>query len=460
VHLRKVKLGGDRLLRIPATTPGQVVPSPELLARLHAGPDLASVINAEYRDALPRGWQLSWGRVSPVPLLTDTSRLTQLTVRAFDEFERACAQLWARTSPLAPWQEVSDPSHRPWQNDPAPWSVRRLDVIIGQQGSIRVAENDEMPGGIVHAFFLDEAYGINQERWHHALQWLTAEGPLVYIVSHDWSEPYIHETEWLVGHLRRLGYPVDMVTTDDLHRLDIRTNGVYLNGSRVGTFWRLFPLFEMHGALEAIADLAREGHVRLVPEITTWGDKAWLGMFWQFNDFFGSVLSDDVFRLLCEVIPRSSLIVNGKFMRPYTLTDGTEVSEVDELFRLPETQRNAMILKVCGANRRSTRSLGVVMGRGNSRKRWTSLIQELLSLGEPVLLQEFFDPAPMQFPVASVLLGPTPRAEPDFTARFLLRPWSIGGQLISCTAFGVPQETRRLHGSTQGCEVPVDLDAS
>jgi hypothetical protein len=58
--------------------------------------------------------------------------------------------------------------------------------------------------------------------------------------------------------------------------------------------------------------------------------------------------------------------------------------------------------------------------------------------------------------VWSVLDG-RPKAENPFNGKLLIRPWVIGGRLVSATAFLAAPNTTKLHGTTTGAEIPLNF---
>lgn len=454
-----------------------------LFHKLNGGPDFRAIANDKYRVVLPEGWRLSYGYVSPTALVADTAKLRALTVDAFDEFERVCSTTLLADLPA--WHDVkhvisrgveaTDGTLRDYLSAGTPFSVRRLDIVVSDEGPT-VSENDEMPGGLVDAYWLDRSYGVNQERWKRALEYLTANGPLVFVVSDDWGRPYIPEVRWFVAHLREQGYAAHVLTTSEAEQLDVGARGVYMETGRVGTIYRLFPIFEAKGVLADIVRAASDGLVRLVPELASWGNKSWFAVFWQELDYFRSNLSSEVFELLCQTIPSSTVASARSWFPDYTfleddfpqavVVDGEklEVESYDHLLALPKRRRGKLVLKAAGAHRKAARSYGVVIGRSHknsSRMQWEKAIDGLFALGAPVVMQAYSQPTTHQLPLWSVLGSggmSSPEFDPEFDSRVLLRPWSIGGELVTCTAFVSHSSVHKLHGTTRGAQVPLDLN--
>jgi hypothetical protein len=435
----------------------------QLFHNLSSGPNFRGITHAKHDGNLPDEWRLSFGRVATKPLLGDASWYTTVTATAFADFERACAQLLRSDVGQSVAQTVtagvqtSQWVQQAYLAHPAPFSIRRLDIVISNTGPV-VCENDEMPGGIVHAYWLDYIYGINQRRWNQALRWLANNGLLVFAVSADWSAPYIQEVAWFVQHLTSRGFNVRMVTSNEPQRLHQGPKGVYLDGQLIGTVWRLFPVFEVQGTFSWLVDAARQGKIRLVPELASWGNKAWMGIFWQHQDFFRQVMNPQAFGLLTQVLPYTRLIgLDGSF--PTAIRHKgrlVDLSTYQEVRGLGQRPREATLAKLCGANPNASRSHGVVLGVTCSGAKWGRLLDELIGMDAPVALQEFRPPARMNVPVWSVL-GDRPELEEGFVGKVLVRPWAINGQLVSATAFVSAPGAQKLHGTTTGAEIPLQF---
>ncbi|HXH26972.1 MAG TPA: hypothetical protein VNG90_03675 [Candidatus Acidoferrum sp.] len=434
-------------------------------------PDFHSIVNEKY-DRLPKeGWKPSWGRISPLPLTGDTALLTNLVVNAFDEYERCCLSLTQGSDLLyydafviPALQGVPSPVLKHYLSGKltAPWGVRRLDVSIDKDGNPLVWETDEHPGGVADAYALDMAYGVNQTRWKLAIASLTKRGKLIFVVSSKWSSVYVQEMRWLAEQWDKVGAgSVAMVTTDELDQLQVGHDGqLYHRVSdgprhKVGTIWRLFPLFEIDQRLMDLVDMASAGTIAMVPEVAPWGNKAWLGIFWELHDYFRQHMSNASFELLQKTIPPSSLV---RSQRDFPQTVGMcTIASYEELRQLGGQARNNLVLKVAGATEQSTRSYGVYLGKTFTNTRWPEQVDKAFAAGAPVLLQQYRAPATYTIPVWSVLneLG---RLQPeDFNCRVLLRPWYINGMLVSCPVLACPTNMSKTHGCVDAAQIPLDL---
>jgi hypothetical protein len=456
----KTVTGGNQVFTVPTNTRGNPA---QLLHNLNLGPNLRGITHADYDSRLPQGWRLSFGRVPDRPFAGDTSWFTALAASAFGEFERASASLLrsddrSRVIPsIANGIATSRAMRAAYLDASSPFSIRRLDVVLSEQGPA-VCENDEMPGGLVHAYWLDRVYGVNQRRWEQALRWLTSRGTLVFAVSTNWSAPYVQEISWLVQHLQNIGYAVKMVTDKKIHRVSTTGQDVSVDGQKVGAVWRLFPIFEAHGLFSRFVEAAQRNQLRLVPELASWGNKAWMGIFWQEQEFFRANMSPAAFRLLQGTLPYTS-VVNSVASFPLTIQIGedlVQVSSYDDLKALPMRQRKQIVAKSCGAHPRAARSHSVVIGGSVSGAKWAQLLDQLIGLDVPFILQRFRPPSRLQVPVWSVLSG-EPKLENPFTGKVLVRPWVINGQLVSATAFVTTPDATKLHGTTTGAEVPLSF---
>jgi hypothetical protein len=450
------------MMRIPAASvshPAQLEP---LLRRLHAGPSTRDIVHPDYIHTLPSDWQLSFGRVSPQPLHGDAGAFSALAATAFAEFERACAQLLANRTDIRRLILAGvdiDPQLASHYLNPAtaPFSIRRLDAVVVDSNTLAIPESDEMPGGVVHGYWLDYAYGINQPRWEACLSYLTNRGPLVFVVSDNWSQVYLRDTIWFAQHLTARGYPAAVVSTNEVgRRLRVNPRSVTLDGRPVGTIWRLFPIFEATGPLVPLIQAASDGIVRLVPEFASWGNKTWFAIFWQEQDFFSRHISHHSMRILQRALPYSVIANTGRPFE-FTLAKGTKLhfARFEDLLGLSQGPRRDMVVKVGGANLKSARSYGVVLGESISTKNWVAGLTHLTHLGAPIILQQFHEPARFDLQVLNVLNGSNQIEQ--YPARLLLRPWVIGGHLAGCT--GIASESRRLHGSTGSCQIPVQFSA-
>lgn len=433
-----------------------------LFETLNSGPNFRAITSARH-DTLPTGWRLSFGRVSPVAFQGNAAALSKLAVSTLGSFEMACAQLLQRNAPVeitAGIQTHEDMLQ--YYVSGSPFSVRRLDLVVGENNHVAISENDEMPGGIVHAYLLDYAYGINQERWTQAFEYLCSAGGLVFVVSDEWSAPYVNEIKWFVWHLQQRGYDVDFVLASNAQqRLQVRATDVLLDKSRtVGTIWRLFPIFETKGILAELVRAAYDKKVRMAPEFASWGNKAWMATFWQQQTYFRQALGADTFELLRSTIPYAEVASSDQdFPRNILTEEGfVELSSMNDLESLPKGSRRQLVLKTTGAHQNAARSFGVLMGTSykGSAVKWAEQVRPMFKLGAPVLLQSYIRPALTNVPAWNVLSGNV-QAEPEFEGRILLRPWVVGGALLSCTAFVVPNTMTKIHGNAAGIEVPLDL---
>jgi hypothetical protein len=452
---------------LPSPEPEATLPTwiPALLKGLNDGPDLTESADPKRQKKLPAQWRLSTSRISPSPAPADDG-LAQLSVRAFEDFEHACARLASACPEVAALslQGVSlDPRLASiYSMNTAPFSARRLDTIVDDIGHRWVIESDEMPGGLAVAYHLDTTYGVNGNRWEHLWKDLTKDGPLVFLVSTDWGRQYVTEFAWLVEHLKRKSYPVHLVTTDQAESLSTDVNGlVRLGSTRIGTIWRQFPIFEAKGRLSEIVEAAYRGGVRLLPEFASWGNKIWFGLFWRYKEHFVEHLPTDSYRLIEESFPNSKLISteNDYPLRFSTTRGEIDIASPQELLGLTRAQRQSLVIKVAGANRHSSRSRGVLVGLNSSNSAWQTGVARFLSMnaefGIPLILQEMHRAATVSLPVFNA----RDMTAEVFSARVLERPWTVAGVLTSSILHCIPATTHRLHGSVDMCELPRRLSS-
>ncbi len=425
----------------------------ELTKRLNQGPDLAAAIaDKECALELPKDSRISWYRIPNDPLQCDLGDLTQI-LKAFSEFEVASSKLVNASTEVQKRLfagVVVDPklvSSYLFPSVPE-FSVRRPDLHFTGEG-VFASENDEMPGGFAELCFLDFAMGINQERWERCFEWLTAKGRLLFVVSHDWSKCYIPEMTWLTSYMKSKGFDVDLVTTDHLDALQVTNEGVFDSTGKIGTIWRQFPIFEATGKLVDLVLASQEDRVRMIPEFAHFGNKVWFSLFRSHHAFFREALDPDTLELLDQVLPDSHLVQSAHDF-PMRV-DGVSVSSLEELMKLPPEKRDALVMKVSGANPFSARSYGVLMGHGLTQQTWESWIWDKLSDQRPFIVQRRLETGVVQMPVFNTKLD---RGE-LFNCRVLLRPWMVGGEIVSVHSCAVPSNTLRNHGRVDMAVAPV-----
>lgn len=443
------------------SAPRFVTLSPEvdgIVTRLNDGPDLASSIaNTQHALELPTGSKISWQRVAPEPIQCDERYVTGI-VQALQRFQDVSGKLLRKKEQVrdlifAGVDMEPDPELRNMYLFPGVdhFSVDRADLHYRGRAGLFASEIDEMPGGFAELVHVDKVYGVNQDRWKQCFDWLFQEGPLLFLVSHNWSKVYFPEIRWLVSYLRERGYPAHFLSTEHVQELQILPDGVRYKGERIGTIWRQFPVFETQGMLKDVVRGSQQKIVRMVPEFGHFGNKAWFSVFWRYQDFFARELDSNTLSLLKEVLPDSSIVIPGK---PFVSTiKGRTIGTLQELREMSEEGRNALVLKVCGANTLAARSYGVLMGHGLSQKVWADWIDERMAKDQPFIIQSRVDTA-----VARVAVKNTKYGHPElFSCRVLLRPWVVGGQLVSIHACAVPSSTLRVHGRVDMAIVPVEF---
>ena len=438
----------------PFSIPDSVL---QTIQKLNEGPDLAATMtDHKFAAELPEGSRISWLRVAPEPLQLDTTQLTDI-LNALATFEELCNELVRKDKgvqklllsgvDLLPDSEVAKAYLFPLVQR---FSIDRPDLHYTGQGITPFAsEIDEMPGGLPDLVHLDHVYGINQDRWAEAFNWLCQEGPLVFVVSHEWSECYIPQTTWLVEHLQSLGYPARILTTDQIERIQIRNDGLYLNEERIGTIWRQFPIFEVQGHLANIVMASYEGKVRMVPELAHFGNKAWFSVFRSHEAFYKSRMEGEVFDLLDKVLPHSYAIDADHNPFPIVMPELT-IPSLEALKNLPEAKRDWLVLKVCGANNLAARSYGVLMGMGIKQQDWAQWIDDRMSSGQPFVVQTRLQQGVGRIPVMNTKTG----IAELFSCRVLARPWTINGKLVSVHGCAVPSQFYKVHGMVDMAVVP------
>jgi len=433
----------------------------QIIADLNAGPNLAEAIaDKAFAAELPTDSRISWIRVVPEPLTLDV-RAVEKVLAALRSFEVACNQLVSDNPEvqdlLLAGVELPEGSLLPKAYlfpRVSRSSVGRPDLhYTGQNDLPFASEIDEMPGGMPELVHIDHVYGINAARWQKAFDWLCQEGKLLFLVSHQWSKCYIPETEWLVGYLQRLGYPVGLLTTDRIEEIKFCNGGLYLAGEKIRTIWRQFPIFETRCWLENVVMAAEEGRVRLFPEFAHFGNKAWFSVFRSHEAFYRKTLDADTFAILDQVLPHSYIVgAGGSDSFPFEV-NGVDIASLTDLKNLPESHRDKLVLKICGANNLAARSYGVLMGVGIQDDEWKNWINERLELRQPFVVQRRLAAGIGRIPVMNTKTG-----YPElFSCRILARPWSFNGKLVSVHGCAVPSYLYRVHGMVDMAVVPFSI---
>lgn len=418
-----------------------------IVSALNSGPDLHKAIaHQQYAMELPPDSRISWLRVPSDPLECDEDEVRRIMF-AFRRLEEASRLLLAAQPSvrdlLLTGVDLDPRFHDLYLYPPqTSFSVRRPDLHwtgIGQS-KVFASENDEMPGGFPELVHVDFAYGLNQERWTRCFNWLTSLGPLLFVVSHEWSKCYVPEIQWLVERLVARGYAARILTTDRLHELTISDSGVYHNGEKVGTIWRQFPIFETNDALAALVTAAHKGIVRMVPEFAYYGNKVLFSLYRSHHSFFAGVLEPAVISTLDDLLPNSNLVLSESSFP--LRAGGMFIASLTELSVLSQDIRDGLVLKICGANALAARSKGVLMGNGIRADEWSDWVFERIKLRQPFLVQRRIQTAVAHIPVQH-----TKRNCPElFHCRVLVRPWEVGGEIVSASGCAVPSSTERVHG--------------
>lgn len=435
----------------------------KIVERLNKGPNLVDAI-ADKRmvEQLPRGTRISWIRV-PGSVARYSRATMDAHLQAVAAFERACATLTHNpevASAIMAGVELdsSVPELRDCYLKPTfgakpitEWSVRRPDMHVNGDKLV-ASENDEMPGGFTDLVHVDRAYHHNSEAWQRCFDWLFSEGPLVFVVSDGWSAGYIESARWLVETLRVEGRDAQLVTTPDLDRFTIGDTGVLLDGIRVGTIWRQFPVFETTGMLAKLVLASQAGKVRMVPEFAHFGNKSWFSQFWSNQAAFTTLLQPNDLAILRELIPESHLMLPGRWSENFAIA-GKEIQGIAGLYGLMEESRAKFVLKITGANTLAARSYGVFVDGARDRVGWQEWIDTRARLKRPFIVQARFDTS-----VERIAVWNLKTSGPEiFPCRILLRPWMVGGKLVSSHNCCSPSYTTKVHGMLDMAIQPIEL---
>lgn len=448
----------------PPSTRVELPPSwRETVNRLNDGPDMVEAIaDLELRKRIPNGARISWLRV-PADMARFPRAVMDETLTAVSDFERASSAILRLRPELAEAilagvhlpdvPGLSDAYLYPHTGDSevSEWSVRRPDMHVCG-GSLRASENDEMPGGFTDLVHIDGAYRINEDAWRWCFDWLCDKGPLVFAVSDNWSQGYISGIRWLADLMRNMGYETGVVTPADAHRLDIRDNEVIFDGKRIGTIWRQFPIFETTGAFADLVLASQRGAVRMVPEFAHFGNKTWFSLFWQEHDAFRAALSEESFRILCDLIPPSHLVRFSDADFPFRIGN-IEVRSLDDLVNMKASAREDLVLKVTGANDLAARSYGVFVGHAHKESDWREWLLDRIRGRMPFIVQQRFETSVETLAVHNMATN----APEVFRCRVLMRPWMVGGRLISTHTCATPHYTTKVHGMVDMAIQPIEF---
>ncbi len=433
-----------------------------ILARLNSSsaPDLSGIISDMSKAAeIPKNSKISWIRVPAAPIGIEREYLAKVT-DALERFQSVSAELLkydirVQEALLAGVDLPADPRLKDLYLFPPTdrFSVSRPDLHFTGSG-LFASENDEMPGGFPEAVHIDESYGLHQTEWRQTFDWLTKEGPLLFLVSHEWSGCYIREMKWLADYLRTKGYPVLFATTENLSELAIDKDKISYQGERVGMVWRQFPIFETMGKLADVVEAASKGIVRLIPEFAHYGNKTWFSIFRSHATYFKESLGEEAFNLLLEVLPDSHLVTPTKLNNsfPFGVAE-IKIGSLEALKHLSLKERNELVMKVAGANTKSARSYGVLMGHGLKDKDWVEWIDERLESNQPFIVQQKLQTEVVKLPVRNI----SEKRDELFRCRVLVRPWIVNGRVVSGIATAVPYTTERVHGMVDMAMSPISL---
>ena len=442
-----------------------------ILHNLEQGPDMAGEVFEALRGRLPEGQKISWIRVPDRPAQVNRAMMDQC-LDALKTFEQVCTELVQSDPDIAQTllRGVDlDPNHPelrsaylfPKSDNLAltHWSVRRPDMHLCDKKFV-ASENDEMPGGFTDCFHIDRSYGINFDAWRETFDWLCSKGPLLFVVSHQWSKGYILSMQWMAEQMRAMGYPAYCITStpEDLDRLIIGGN-VRLDVDnpegpggtliRIGTIWRQFPIFETRGKLAELFMASQHGYVRMVPEFAHFGNKTWFAVFREKQYYFREHLTSNQFQTLRMLIPPSAFIAPNEPIDVGIAQIG--LTSFQDLLDLSENERKRLVLKITGANDLAARSLGVFMGHAHKQSDWQAWLNERRSKNEAFIVQQRFETSVEHLAVYNTS---TRQAEP-FACRVLLRPWVVGDKLVTSHTACTPHWTTKVHGMVDMAVQPI-----
>ncbi len=178
----------------------------------------------------------------------------------------------------------------------------------------------------------------------------------------------------------------------------------------------------------------------MVPEFAHFGNKSWFALYREYRSFFLKQLGRETIELLDMLIPNTRLVVPGTTINA-TLA-GKRIATWSDLVNLGEEHRHQLVLKITGANDKAARSYGVFMGQAQNQAAWKEWLEARRAAGEAFIVQERFETSLERIAVYNTAKR---QAEP-FACRVLLRPWVVGGRLVTSHSACTPHYTTIVHG--------------
>ncbi len=437
-----------------------------ILKNLQNGPDMADEVFEAVKGRIPAGQTFSWIRV-PDRTATVNREMMERCLDAMRGFEICCSELLEQHRDVGDRLMLGvtmDPAHpelrdcylHPKVRDErvTHWSVRRPDMHVCGERFV-ASENDEMPGGFTDCFHIDRSYAINMDGWRATFNWLCSQGPLLFVVSSEWSKGYITSMRWMAEQMQAMGYPAYLIHGGELNRLHINNHNVTLELDNqtivVGTIWRQFPIFETKGKFAELVVASQDGRVRMVPEFAHFGNKSWFALFHERNHFFREHLTAGQFETLTMLIPSSHLVVPNTQIN-ITIA-GTQLTSYHDLINAPDALRDRLVLKITGANDLAARSYGVFMGHAQKREAWIEWLSDRARKHEPFIVQERFQASEECIAVYNTA---SKAAEP-FPCKVLVRPWVVADRYVTSHTACTPHYTTKVHGMVDMAVQPIEL---
>jgi len=367
--------------------------------------------SAQY--TLPKERKTAW-RVSPEPFNVTAAQKQTLSVigKAMQKFYKAADSLYHlglnekelnfiveyldRGKPAA----VVEIGHQARFKGQLPL-IQRPDLLMTEEGFI-ASEFDSIPGGAgllagMEGVYRELGYDLPDtgKMFAEALSGIHKSGLLAIVVSEE-SKDYRAEMDFLAARASEHGLPIVCLAPEDL---EMDSKGVYYRGSKIGTIYRFFELFDVdnvkggHQLLRAAA----QGLVQMTPAPKAYlEEKLWFNLLRHHRlvRYWEKSMGKKWYNHLLEIIPQT-FILDNRALPPHGVIagltkEGQDISSFNELSDLPRSARK-YVIKPSGFSPDSWGSKGVILGRDVSTKAWGELLQRALDAFavKPYILQEF-----------------------------------------------------------------------
>lgn len=350
---------------------------------------------AGFRRRLPHGGLFAghdW-RWAPRPfrLAPDTMARIERLGGLFHAFNRACNRLYLASAEgampgwIAAWLDAGKPAElvafaRDKALRKALPAVIRPDLLLMEDGGLRVTELDSVPGGIGATAWMQEEYaGLGEAvaggprgmrgGWENLLP----EGDV--LISKE-AATYRPEMEWL--NAGRAGVEV------------VAAEGYAWRDRPVYRFFEAFDLSNLPRHREWMDAVLAGG--RMTPPLKPYlEEKMWLALFWvrPLQGWWRTELGEKGQRLLREIIP-FGWVLHPETLPPHAVHPRLEIQDWNEMAHFSQKQRR-LVVKVSGFSPEAWGSRGVWFGHDLAAGEWASVVREALEAfpRSPRIMQEF-----------------------------------------------------------------------